>query len=87
MYMVLCMKTTVDIADHLLASAKRQAVDEATTLRALIEEGLRRVLEERRRSGPFRLRRVTFNGNGLRPEVRNGSWERIRELIHEDSSG
>lgn len=35
------MKTTVDIEDELLKEAKRAAVEEETTLRELIEDGLR----------------------------------------------
>ena len=50
---------------------------------ALVEEGLRHVLEKRNRSEGFSLRLVTFRGNGVRPEVREGSWERIRDLIYE----
>ncbi|UCC75085.1 MAG: DUF2191 domain-containing protein [Gemmatimonadota bacterium] len=81
--MVLCMKTTVDIADALLAAAKKVAAEERTTLRALIEEGLRSVLERRQKRGGFRLRRASFRGNGLQAEVREGSWERVRDLIYE----
>ena len=81
--MVICMKTTVDITDQLLAAAKRQAVRDGTTVRALIEEGLRQVVQERRRRGTFSLRRATFAGNGLQPEVREGSWERIRDFVYE----
>lgn len=78
------MKTTVEIMDALLTEAKRLAAEEGTTVRALVEEGLRRVLEERRqRTEAFELRRVTFGGNGLRPEFREGSWERIRDAIYE----
>ena len=40
------MKTTIEISDALLEAAKQQAGDRATTLRALVEEGLRTVLEE-----------------------------------------
>ena len=74
------MKTTVDIADQLLAAAKKQAVKDDTTVCALIEQGLRQVLEERRRREAFSLRRATFTGNGLQPQVREGSWERIRDF-------
>ncbi len=42
------MKTTIDIAEGLLTEAKAHARDEGVTLRALVEEGLRRVLEDRR---------------------------------------
>ena len=81
--MVICMKTTVNISDPLLSAAKRLAAQERTTLRALIEEGLRRVLERRERRGPFQLRRASFRGNGLQPEVTEGQWERLRDLIYE----
>ncbi len=80
---VVCMKTTVEIVDGLLQEAKRLAVGEGTTVRALMEEGLRRVIEERRENRRFVLRRASFAGNGLQPEIREGSWERIRELAYE----
>lgn len=81
--MVLHMKTTVEIVDPLLTEAKRLAAQEGTTVRALIEEGLRRVIEERCARPSVGLRKVSFGGNGLRPDVRAGSWERIRDLIYE----
>lgn len=77
------MKTTVDIVDALLAEAKVVASAEGTTVRALIEEGLRSVIDGRKGRRGFALRRATFRGNGLRPEVREGTWERIRDLIYE----
>lgn len=85
--MVPHMKTTVEIVDPLLDEARQVAAREGTTLRALIEEGLRRVLEERSARGEFRPRRATFGGRGPRPEVREGSWERIRDLIYEGRGG
>lgn len=81
--MVICMKTTVNIADPLLSAAKKLAAEEHTTLRALIEEGLRRVIERRKRHGQFQLRRASFRGNGLQSDVREGGWERIRDLVYE----
>lgn len=81
------MKTTVDIADALLDEAKRVASREGTTLRALIEQGLRRTLAERRRGGRFRLRRASFKGQGLQPGVKELSWERVRELAYEGRGG
>ncbi|HSW31574.1 MAG TPA: hypothetical protein VLH75_18955 [Longimicrobiales bacterium] len=77
------MKTTVEISDPLFTEARILAASEDTSLRALIEEGLRRLLEERRARSDFVLRRATFCGRGLRPEIREGSWERIRDLIYE----
>lgn len=43
------MKTTIDPPDELLIEAKKQAASSRTTLRALIESGLRRELSEHRR--------------------------------------
>ncbi len=40
------MKTTLDISDPLFNSAKALAQQSHTTLRALVEEGLRRVLSD-----------------------------------------
>ena len=44
------MKTTVDINDSLLEEVRRQANTEKTTVKALIEEGLRRILANRRQT-------------------------------------
>lgn len=61
------MKTTVEITDALLDEAIRVALGESTTLRELIEEGLRRLLDDRRKEKPFQLRRASFRGKGLQP--------------------
>ena len=79
------MKSTIDIADTLLAEAKQAAAREGTTLRALVEAGLRQVLRERRaRHAPFALRRASFKGKGLRSELQGQPWEQIRKLAYED---
>lgn len=39
------MKTTIELADDLLLLAKQRALDQRTTLKALIESSLRRTLE------------------------------------------
>jgi hypothetical protein len=77
------MKTTIEIADSLLQRAKVVTVREGTTLRALVEEGLRRVLEERHRRGRFKLRTATFKGAGLQEGLHGASWERIRDAAYE----
>lgn len=77
------MKTTVEIPNALLDEARRIAERERTTVRALIEAGLRRVLAERRQRRRFHLRRASFKGKGLQPHVAGGSWERLRELAYE----
>lgn len=77
------MKTTVEIADAVLEEARRVATRERTTVRALIVDGLRRVLAERKRKGKFRLRKASFKGNGLHPDLAGAPWEKIRDTIHE----
>ena len=81
--MVALMKTTVDIAEPLLVEAKRIAAEQGTTLRELVEQGLRSAIEQRRDRGPFRLRDGSVSGSGLRPEVADGSWQRIRDLAYD----
>jgi hypothetical protein len=81
------MKTTVEISDTLAAEARAVARREKTTLRALIEAGLRQLLRDRRRRSRFRLRDASFSGRGLRPEFRDGDWQRIREAAYEGRGG
>jgi hypothetical protein len=76
------MKTTVDIADSVLREARKVAARDGTTLRSLVEEGLRRILAEKRRKSGFRLRLVTAGGRGLRPALRDATWDEIRDLSY-----
>ena len=81
--MGVCMKTTVEISDPLLERARQAARREKTTVRQLIEEGLRRVLAERRQRGPFTLRKASFRGDGLQPDLGTAGWDRIRDHVYE----
>ena len=78
--MVSHMKTTVHITDSILEEARKLADREETTLRALIEEGLRRIISERKRHTKFRLRQVPFKGRGLQSHVKGATWDDIRAL-------
>jgi hypothetical protein len=77
------MKTTVEIPDSLLDEVRRVALREGRTVRALVEEGLRRVLAERKRTRVFRLRKASFKGKGLQPHVAGASWDQIRDTAYE----
>ncbi len=78
------MKTTVEISDGLAAEARRVAQRENRSLRALIEEGLRLVIGQRRtRRGGFRLRPAAFGGGGLQPGLESGGWDEIRQRVYE----
>ncbi len=78
------MKTTIDISDALMREARAVAARESVTLRSLVERGLRRVIAEARGRAPFRLRRASFNGQGLQAEFRGASWDKIRDAAYED---
>jgi hypothetical protein len=78
------MKTTVDLPEELVHEAQEVARAEGTTLRALVEDGLRTALT-RRRSGPqFRLPDASVDGDGLRPEFRDASWDELRAAVYGD---
>jgi len=81
------MKTTVQIPDSLFEEARKVANRERTTLKALIEEGLRRIISQHKRRNGFRLRKATFKGKGLQPHVAHASWEQLRDLTYEGRGG
>jgi Arc/MetJ family transcription regulator len=79
--MVTHMKTTIEIADDVLARAKHEARRRRTTLRAIVDEALRQRLAAPSRQS-FRLRKHPFEGRGLHPSVAEGRWETVRDLIY-----
>jgi hypothetical protein len=85
--MVSNMKTTVEIPDILLEEARRLAALEQTTLKSLVAEGLRRIIAERQKKETFKLRKVTFRGQGLQPHLAGASWEEIRDQAYEGRGG
>jgi hypothetical protein len=81
------MKTTLDIADPLLREARDVAAREATTVDALVEQGLRHILADRGAAPVFRLRKASFKGRGLAPAARDAGWDRLREIAQEGRGG
>lgn len=77
------MKTTIDINAELLEQARRAAAQEHTTIKSLVEDGLRRVLESRGARPAFRLRKASFRGRGLHQELEAKGWEKIRDAAYE----
>lgn len=75
------MKTTVELPAPLLREAKRVALKNRTTVKALIEQGLRAVLAERKRGAGFTLRKAVFRGDGLVSGRSLQDWASIRDLI------
>jgi Arc/MetJ family transcription regulator len=83
------MKTTIDINDALFGEAKAAARRQGDSFRSIVEAALRQYLESTGEPvrQPFRLRRHSFNGRGLRPEVGDAGWERIREMAYGGRGG
>ena len=81
------MKTTVEISDSLLEEARKLAAKDGTTVRAFVEQGLRRIVAERKSRGVFKLRKATFVGKGLQPGAAGATWEQIRNVIYEGRGG
>lgn len=79
------MKTTIDLADDLAATVKKQTAAEGTSLRAAVHEALRLWLKTRE-SPPARPRISSevgvVDGDGLSPEASRLGWERLRSLSY-----
>jgi hypothetical protein len=59
------------------------ATKRKTTLKALVDEGLRQVVAtSERETTPFKLKDCSFGGQGLTPEFQNASWDEIRDEIY-----
>ena len=74
------MKTTIEMSDWLFKSAKNLAQSGQTTLRAPIEEGLRRVTSDSQVQSKtaFKLKKASVLGKAiLMPEP--ASWQQLEE--------
>lgn len=77
------MKTTIEVSDALMLEAKSLAQEHNTTLRALVEEGLEKVLRDLREPKPYKMRDFSVGGNGLQPGQELLSWAEVRDMIYE----
>lgn len=84
--MVNHMKTTLDLSDELLIKAKKKAADLRRPLKALVEKGLRMVLNEhsRRLRKQPKIKWVTTGGT-LPKELNLSSRERMHEWLKSES--
>lgn len=82
------MKTTIDIADPILARAKKMAREHDTTLRAIVEEALRARLALEGRAQPrAAVQTQTFAGNGLQEGLSWDDWTTIRSMGYQGRGG
>ena len=76
------MKTTIDIHDELMSRAKRYAKRTGRPLRALVEDGLRRVLSESSRVTPYKLPDRSVGDPGATDPLDAYSWQDLRNAIY-----
>lgn len=81
------MKTTIDLSDELAKKAKAYAARKHTTLRAVIELGIRLVLRNDQSPSKFELRDASVGGRGLHKEYRGADWAKIREAAYKGRGG
>lgn len=81
------MKTTINIADSLLADLRRLSEQKQMSMRQLMETALRRFLNEEKKSENFRLKKHTCNGRGLVTGISEGDWNEIRRRAYESHGG
>lgn len=73
------MKTTIEISDELLRQAKERSRRDGITLRALMEQSLRRTLRERKDQA-VKVRLPVFKGeSGFHAEFSDADWARIKQ--------
>ena len=76
------MKSTVDIDDALLRRAKRHARRAGKPLRALVEEGLRRVLEDGESPVRYTLPDRAVGKTGVENPLERFTWQDLRDEIY-----
>ena len=75
------MKTTIDIHDELLARAKRYARDTGRPLRAVVEDGLRRVLSSATTGHRYKLPDPRVGDPRAADPLETYSWPEPRDPI------
>jgi hypothetical protein len=78
------MRTTVSIADEILAAAKRRARQRGQSLGSVIEDALRRELATVENDGPRPNVPVFQGGTGPRPGIDLRSNRALHEVLDED---
>ena len=80
------MKTTIEIQDELIRRAKRHAKRTGRSLRAMVEEGLRHVLNDTSRSKRYELPDYSVGDPSAPDPLGTWSWQDLREEIYEERS-
>jgi Arc/MetJ family transcription regulator len=76
------MRTTIEINDALARRVRAVMARRGTTLRALVEEGLRHVVAEGSAEQPFRMRDASTGRDGLVDDLEDGRWETLARVLY-----
>lgn len=78
------MKTSLEISDAIFKRIKAVARKRGTSVRALVEEGLRLLLEIQENRADVKPKLLTFGGDGLTDKFQGTSltWDSIREEVY-----
>lgn len=78
------MKTTIEIPDDLVKEAKALARKQGTTLKSIIERGIRTTLKEEQRGAKFQLTDKSVKGRGLQDDFQRAKWADIRDAAYRE---
>lgn len=78
------MKTTIEIRDDLMKAAKALANRQGTTLRAIIERGIRTTLKEEQIAKRYELADKSVKGKGLQADFRQATWADLRDAAYRE---
>lgn len=77
------MKATIEIHDELLMRAKRHAQQTGRPLSAVVEDGLRRVLDDATAPSRYVLPDLRVGAPKSPDPLEGHTWPEVRELIYE----
>ncbi len=80
------MKTTIEIQDELFRRAKRYAKRTGRPLRAVVEEGLRNVLNDTPRPKRYELADYSVGDPSATDPLDAWSWQDLRDEIYAERS-
>ncbi len=78
------MKTTIEIQDDLMKAAKALARKHGTTLKSIIERGIRTTLKEEQQSANYELADKSVKGKGLQTDYQQATWADVRDTVYRE---
>ncbi len=85
--MVRRMRTTLNVDEHLLRSAKELAARSDRSVGEVVDDALRTFLAERHSPEASRVRLPVYGGSGLQPGVDLEDKDALAALLHEADGG